>query len=138
MTGRQPSNGDVADVLQRIASLLEAQHANPHRVRAYRSGARTLRDLDRPVAEIVLKQGDGEALKDLPDIGEGLATIIERYVRTGRSGVLERLLGQVSPEELFAQVPGSAIRWHGVSSRILTFRRLRSLSKLLTTAAFAT
>jgi hypothetical protein len=55
---------------------------------------------------MVLEQGDGEALKELPDIGEGLARIIERYVRTGRSNLLERLVGQVSPEELFAQVPG--------------------------------
>ena len=90
MTGGQPSNSEIADVLQRIASLLEAQDANPHRVRAYRSGASTVRNLDRPVTEIVLEQGDGEALRDLPDIGEGLARIIERYVRTGRSGVLER------------------------------------------------
>jgi DNA polymerase (family 10) len=92
-------------MLDRIADLLEAQDANPHRVRAYHSGAERARGVDTSLADMV-RSGDGEALQQLPDIGEGLARVISRFVHTGRSEVLERLQGEVAPEKLFSQVPG--------------------------------
>ena len=101
----QMGNENIAEELERIADLLEAQDANPHRVRAYRRGANRARNEKQSLAEMV-HRGDGETLKTLPNIGEGLARIIERYVQTGYSGVLERLQGQVSPEQVFEQVPG--------------------------------
>ena len=36
-----------------IADLLEFQEANPFRVRAYRNGARTIRDYSEPMSAIV-------------------------------------------------------------------------------------
>ena len=95
----QMGNENIAKELERIADLLEAQDANPHRVRAYRRGANRARNEKQSLAEMV-HRGDGETLKTLPNIGEGLARIIERYVQTGYSGVLERLQGQVSPEQV--------------------------------------
>lgn len=105
MTDVAPTNDDIAGVLDRIAELLEVQEANPHRVRAYRNGASSIRSVDRPVAAIVRQEG-AEALEVLPGIGEGLSTVIAEYVRTGRSVLLEQLEGEVSPEALFARVPG--------------------------------
>lgn len=105
MATGEPTNEQIADMLERIAELLEAQDANPYRIRAYRSGAATVRDVEQPVAEIV-GGGDGEALQELPGIGEGLAAAIVEFVETGRSSVLERLQGEVTPEELFSRVPG--------------------------------
>jgi DNA polymerase (family X) len=102
---RIPSNGEIADVLEHIADLLETQDANPHRVRAYRDGANRARDLDRSLARMVMS-GDGKSLQELPDIGEGLARVIARYVENGRSNVLDRLQGEVSPRVLFSQLPG--------------------------------
>jgi DNA polymerase (family 10) len=99
------TNAEVADVLERIADLLEMQDANPHRVRAYRNGARSVRDAGRLLVDLVA-QGDGEALQELPAVGQGLAGVITEIVHTGRSGLLERLQGEVSPVRLFAQVPG--------------------------------
>jgi DNA polymerase (family 10) len=101
----EPTNEDVASVLDRIAELLEVQHANPHRVRAYRNGAESVRSARESVADLV-QRGDEAALQDLPGIGEGLARVITAYVKTGHSSILERLQGQVSPERLFGQVPG--------------------------------
>jgi len=100
-----PSNREIAEVLEHIAALLEAQDANPHRVRAYRDGASRARALDSSLAEIVMS-GDGESLQELPDIGQGLARVITRYVRNGRSDVLDRLQGEVSAQKLFLKVPG--------------------------------
>jgi DNA polymerase (family 10) len=100
-----PSNDEIAGVLEQIADLLEAQNGNVHRIRAYRAGARTVRDFDGSVTELARDQGV-RGLERLPNIGEGLGRIIERYVQTGHSRVLERLQGQVSPEDIFTQVPG--------------------------------
>ena len=105
MIKNQPANHEIATLLERIADLLEAQEANPHRVRAYRNGAGRVRSVETSLAEMVLS-GDGEALQELPDIGEGLARVISRFVRAGRSDLLDRLQGEVSPERLFARVPG--------------------------------
>jgi hypothetical protein len=105
MSKNQPTNQEIADVLDRIAELLEAQDANPHRVRAYRSGARRARGMEESLAEMV-HSGGGQALQELPDIGEGLARVIVGYVHIGRSQLLDRLQGEVSPEKLFVQLPG--------------------------------
>lgn len=91
-------NTEVADVLDRVADLLEVQDASSFRVRAYRRGAVTCRTLDRPLAEV-------EDLDALPNIGKSLASAITEYLHTGRLMMLERLEGQVSPEDLFATIP---------------------------------
>jgi hypothetical protein len=98
-------NEDVADVLERVADLLEAQGENPYRVRAYRTGARTLRTSETRVAEILEREGLA-GVDRLPNIGKSLAAAIAEIVHTGRLGMLERLEGQVSPEDLFTTVPG--------------------------------
>ena len=100
----QPSNADIAAVLERIADLLEAQDANTFRVQAYRKGAQSVRAAEEPVAR--LAREDGAALRQLPNIGSGLAATIVEYVNGGRSGILERLQGQVAPEAIFTRVPG--------------------------------
>jgi hypothetical protein len=46
------------------------------------------------------------ALDALPEIGRTLASVIAELVRTGRSSLLERLAGQVSPEDRFTTVAG--------------------------------
>ncbi|MHC4940330.1 MAG: helix-hairpin-helix domain-containing protein [Planctomycetota bacterium] len=92
------SNHEVADVLERVADLLEAQHASSFRVRAYRRGAETCRTLEQPLSEV-------SKLEDLPNIGKSIASAITEYLHNGRLMLLERLEGQVSPEALFATIP---------------------------------
>jgi Holliday junction resolvasome RuvABC DNA-binding subunit len=101
----QLKNENIADILEQIASLLEVQDANPHRIRAYHNGASRLRGMDESVAKMV-SQGDGDALRKLPDIGEGLARVIIDYVHSGYSNVLARLQGEISPRDRLMQVPG--------------------------------
>lgn len=99
------SNEEVADALERISSLLEVQGADTYRVRAYTSAARTLRESEAPVSKIFDKEGV-KGLEELPRIGKSIGAVIAELVSTGRSGLLERLEGQASPEELFETVPG--------------------------------
>ena len=105
MATRRPTKDDVAQVLEEIATLLEAQEANPFRIGSYRDGARTVRESDAPLIEWA-DAGDAEALKGLPNIGQGLAQVIIEYVQTGRSSLLEQLQGETEPGALFRQVPG--------------------------------
>ena len=101
----KPTNADVASVLERIADLLEAQDSNPFRVRAYREGAQTLRNLDRSVADLV----NGDRFDDitaLPNIGSGIAAVIGEYVLSGQPNLLQELESKASPEDVFVNVPG--------------------------------
>lgn len=99
------SNAEIADVLERIADLLETQDADGYRVRAYRHGAQRVRATPEPIAALYARGGVTE-LDALPDIGKRLASLIAELVRTGRSSLLERLAGQVSPEDRFTTVAG--------------------------------
>jgi hypothetical protein len=106
VNGRLPlSNGEVASRLDRVAELLEAQDANPYRVRAYRTAADVLRRLDQPAAEILHRQGVS-GLMVLSGIGQSLARAIEQLVFTGRLSLLERLEGWGDPERMLATVAG--------------------------------
>lgn len=102
---RAPSNAEIAAVFERVADLLQAQEASPFRVRAYRSAAGTCRALPGPLAEIAAGGGQ-KALEELPGIGATLSAHILELVASGRLGFLERLEGQVSPEDLFTTLPG--------------------------------
>jgi DNA uptake protein ComE-like DNA-binding protein len=98
-------NSDIADALDRIADLLEAQGANRFRVAAYRSAARQVATQAVDVATLDLEE-DGRQLEALPDIGKRIAALIREFVREGRMRLLERLEGETEPEDLFQTVPG--------------------------------
>jgi hypothetical protein len=105
VTKRSPSNPEIADVLERVAELLEAQHANPFRVGAYRRAADFARSHPRPLVEL-LDEGGVEALDALPTIGPSIAAHVAELARRGGLTLLDRLEGEVSPEQLFATVAG--------------------------------
>jgi hypothetical protein len=125
---KKPANKEIADVLEQVADLLEAQEANTFRIRAYRNGAASVRAVKKPVASL-LKEGDTAALRNLPDIGEGLAALISEYVQTGRSTLLERLQGEVTPEDVFTKVPGIGEELATRISRELDIQTLEELEQ---------
>jgi hypothetical protein len=123
------ANDQVALRLEEVAGLLEAQNANPFRVRAYRAAADTVRGLARPAHEILDAEG-AEGLEHLAGIGESLARSIEQLVRTGRLGLLDRLRG-TGVEVILATVPGIGPRLAG---RIHDELAVESLADLETAA----
>jgi len=98
-------NDEVADAHERVGDLLEAQDPDPFRVRAWRRAASAVRAEPRPVARLLETEGR-LGLLALPGVGESLASAIEELLHTGRLGTLDRLEGQISPEDLFTTVPG--------------------------------
>jgi hypothetical protein len=101
----RPDNEDIADVLERVADLLEAQGANRYRVRAYRMAGSTARESPRPLVEILEAEGL-VGLERLPGIGRSIASLVREYAHTGQLALLRRLEGEISPEDLFTTVPG--------------------------------
>ncbi len=98
-------NREIASRLDEVAELLDAQQANPFRVRAYHVAAETVRALKRPVIEIIDSEGL-PGLMALEGIGESLAGSIEQLARTSRLKLLERLRGETTPEDVFTTVAG--------------------------------
>lgn len=123
---RQLENDEIAEMLERVADLLEAQHASVYRIRAYRAGARTVRSHLEPLSGLI-EAGEPEALEDLPSIGKSLAAVIRDFVTSGRPHVLERLEGQTSPADLFATIPGIGA---GLAERIEKQLHLDTLEDL--------
>lgn len=74
-TDAAPTNADIAAQLERVAELLDAQHANAYRVRAYRAAAATLRGLAQPAHKILEAEGLA-GLEKLPTIGASIARAI--------------------------------------------------------------
>ena len=98
-------NEQLAAGLAEIADLLDAQQANPHRVRAYRTAADTLRRLDRPASDILAAEGSA-GLQELPGIGQSLARTIEQLASTGKLSLLERLRGDMALASVLTTVGG--------------------------------
>jgi putative hydrolase len=99
------SNNAIACQLDEAATILESQDAGPHRVRAYRRAAATLRDLDQSVDDILLQQGQ-QGLEALPGVGTTIARGIADIIASGTWPWLEHLKGQYDPEAAFQTVPG--------------------------------
>lgn len=96
-------NAAVAERLDVFATQMDTPEANPHRVRAYRTAAQTVRGLDRPVAEL-LAEGGRAKLEELPGVGRRLSRVIEQLTLTGHDPSLEVRLG--GPEAALATVGG--------------------------------
>jgi len=99
------ANAEVAARLDEIADLIDAQGGNAFRARAYRRAAESVRALDRPVTELLAREGlDG--LDALPNVGPSTARAIRDFATTGRHGMLDRLRGASDPVALLSTVTG--------------------------------
>ncbi len=99
------SNDDIADIFEQVAALLEAQGNDYYRIRAYRKGADAIRQQQRPAVDVFEAEGTA-GLEAIPYIGRRLARSIAELATTGDLTLLARLSIDVSPEDLFTQLPG--------------------------------
>jgi len=98
------TNAEVARTLERIATLLEIDGANPFRVRAYREGARVIEGHAESVIGMAAEPGALEALKG---IGKDLAARIRDLTATGTTEMLDELRARI-PDEVagFTELQG--------------------------------
>ncbi|MEX2176768.1 MAG: DNA polymerase/3'-5' exonuclease PolX [Pirellulaceae bacterium] len=119
-------NSQIAAALDLIGDILDFQGANPFRVRAYRNGARTIRDYSEPLAAIALE--GKEKLKQIEGIGDDLAAKIITLVGAGSLPMLEELKAQV-PESVLAllRIPGLGPKKAALLYKELGIRTLAEL-----------
>ena len=81
------TNQKIAQTLDLLADLMEFQGANAFRLRAYRNGARVIRELPDSI-EKLLK--NGQDLVQFDGIGKGVAAKCQELVDTGKLQQLEK------------------------------------------------
>jgi DNA polymerase (family X) len=99
------TNREIAAAFDQVADLLEFQNANPFRVRAYRNGARKLKDYGASLADLALT--NPAALLDIEGVGKDLAEKITTLVTTGELPQLVELQAAIPAGVLaLLRVPG--------------------------------
>ncbi len=80
-------NSEVAKVFQDIADLLELKGDNQFKIRAYQRAARSIEHLPVEVERLVAE----DMLREVPGVGEAIATKTAELVTTGKLGYYENL-----------------------------------------------
>lgn len=101
MPHKPSTNKDIADLLNRIADLLDAKGENPFRVRSYRTAAASVSSVRQSLATLVRENG-AEGLSGLKGVGEKLAGLIQEFVEKGKVELLQDLEKEVPEEKLKA------------------------------------
>ena len=97
------TKGEIAAVLEEIATLLELKDENPFKIRAYANAARSLETFGGNLSDLQ----DEEALEKIPGIGKAIAAKIKELAATGSLKYLEELRADFPAAilELFS-IPG--------------------------------
>ena len=120
------TNSEIANVLEQLADLLEFQGANAFRIRAYRAGARRIRDLSESIASIVAE--DPGRLTALEGIGKGVAEKCVTLVTSGELPQLNDLLEKIPSTVLdILRVPGMGPKKAAMLYRELQIENLEQL-----------
>jgi len=85
------NNQTVADLLYKIADLLDIRGDNFFKTRAYRIAAQKIEVLDEDIEAAV----NEKRLQDIPGIGDALAKKIQEFVSTGTLDYFERLKKEI-------------------------------------------
>jgi len=94
---------DVARTLEEIAVLLELTGVNPFKVRAYENAARAIDGLAEDLGSVVSES----RLREIPGIGDSIASNIAELWKTGRMKFHDQLSATVPPGYLeMTRIPG--------------------------------
>src|SRR5205085_741041 len=93
----------IADVLEKIATLVELKDENPFKIRAYTNAARSIETWGGNIADL----RDQETLEKIPGIGKAIAAKIKELVETGSLKFFDELRAEFPADilELFS-LPG--------------------------------
>ncbi|MBA2349822.1 MAG: histidinol-phosphatase, partial [Solirubrobacterales bacterium] len=87
MPATDPTNAAIAALFEELADLYELDGASHHRVLAYRTGAKTVREAPRSIAGLT-REGK---VTSLPGIGKTLEEKITALLETGSIPAVEKL-----------------------------------------------
>jgi DNA polymerase (family X) len=96
-------NQEIAAILRELAALMEINGENKYRVRAYNNASRMIM---RSSMDLSTMDREGR-LREIPGIGEGIATTIREILENGYSPYLEEMKGELPAGILeLLQIPG--------------------------------
>ena len=87
-------NQEVAEILYKLADLLELQDEIRFKYLAYRKAAQTIESLQKDILKIY-KEGGVKALEEIHSIGSGIAEKIEEILETNRLKYYEDLKNKI-------------------------------------------
>ncbi len=119
-------NAAIANVFDEMAELLEFRGENPFRIRAYKNGAKAIRELEESVESILADSS--RDLSEVPGIGKTLLEKTQTLVSTGSLPQLIKLREQV-PEVVIqmARIPGLGAK---KAAKLQTELKIDSLADL--------
>lgn len=85
------TNREIADIFEKVATLLEIKGEIIHRVLSYRRAGETIRELPRDLHAIAAEG----TLTDIPGIGDTLAAKIAEMLDTGKLQFFEKLASEI-------------------------------------------
>ena len=86
-------NPEVAELLDRLAELVEANGEDRFKVIAYRRAATVIRNLDEDIEQVWREK----RLEDVKYVGSGIAKKIDEYLKTGRLRLVDELEARTPP-----------------------------------------
>ena len=120
------TNPQIADTFDYLADLLEFTGANPFRVRAYRNGARAIRDMSEPITAILADEN--RRLTDIAGIGADLAAKITALASGEQLPLLVELQAKVPDTVLtLLRIPGLGAKKAAVLHKELGIKTLDEL-----------
>jgi DNA polymerase (family X) len=88
------TNAQIARAFEKIADILSLKDENPFRIRAYERASQTILSMSEDLEMLLSRQGK-DGLKEIPGIGEDLASKIDELIRTGKLEYLVKLEKEV-------------------------------------------
>ncbi|MCC6705590.1 MAG: hypothetical protein IT334_11980, partial [Thermomicrobiales bacterium] len=124
-----PANAPVVQELRRLATVMEIASENPFRIRAIKSGADAVSELEHPVATIAATPG---MLTTVPGIGSGIAALIEEILANGTTASIDAFADR-APAGLvdIVALPGIGAKTAAKLFQLAGVRDLESLSASL-------
>jgi DNA polymerase (family X) len=86
-------NGEVAELLDNLGELVEANGEDRFKVIAYHRAANSIRNMNEDIEKLWMEK----KLEDIRYVGEGIAKKIDEYLGTGKLQLLERLREKTPP-----------------------------------------
>jgi DNA polymerase (family 10) len=86
-------NLEVADLLDRLGEMVEANGEDRFKVIAYYRAAKSIRNMEEDVEELWKK----EKLEEIQYVGAGIAKKVDEYLKTGKLRLLEDLRAKTPP-----------------------------------------
>ncbi len=87
-------NQEVADILYKIADILELMDEIRFKVIAYRRAAQAIESLSKDIAEIYREKGI-EGLREIPGVGKDISFKAEEIIKTGKLKYLDEIKKKV-------------------------------------------